>query len=180
MAKTFEKARKQIAKKRNGSIDALHQHSRDSKRLHKAQVRDERLEKIAESRRKRDKPLIQRVLHFQAVIRENGYKPLDLAAVQSKINEYVHQHDEEYEEVKKARRSGRPPSTREDLLRMRIAALEKEQKDGFYMPDLTTEKNVQLFERWDGHNWAYLSNLQWVKISGLGSINPANFPPQTN
>lgn len=57
MAKTLEKTRKQIAKKRNGALDALHQHSRDSKRLHRAQVRDERLEKIAESRRKKDQPL---------------------------------------------------------------------------------------------------------------------------
>jgi hypothetical protein len=57
MAKTLEKTRKQIAKKRNGTIDALHQKSRDSKRLHRAQVRDERLEKIAEARRKKDQPL---------------------------------------------------------------------------------------------------------------------------
>jgi hypothetical protein len=44
---------------------------------------------------------------------------------------FVHQHDEEYEEVKKTRRPGRPASTREDLLKMKITALEKEQRDGF-------------------------------------------------
>ena len=44
---------------------------------------------------------------------------------------YVHEYDEEYEEVKKTRRPGRPASTREDLLRMKIEALSKEQKDGF-------------------------------------------------
>jgi translation machinery-associated protein 16 len=43
----------------------------------------------------------------------------------------VHQHDEEYEEAKKARRPGRPPSTREDLLKMKIFALDKEYRDGF-------------------------------------------------
>jgi translation machinery-associated protein 16 len=57
MAKTLEKTRKQIAKKRNGKIEALHEHSRDTKRLHRAQVRDDRLEKMAEARRKRDQPL---------------------------------------------------------------------------------------------------------------------------
>jgi hypothetical protein len=57
MAKTLEKTRKQIAKKRNGSIEALHGKSRDSKRLHRAQVRDDRLEKIALTRRRQDKPL---------------------------------------------------------------------------------------------------------------------------
>ena len=57
MAKTFAKTRKQIAKKRNGVIDGLHQKSRDSRRLHSAQVRDERLAKLADARKKRDKPL---------------------------------------------------------------------------------------------------------------------------
>lgn len=57
MPKTLERTRKQIAKKRHGAIDALHQFSRDSKRLHKAQVRDDRLEKIAAVRKKQDKPL---------------------------------------------------------------------------------------------------------------------------
>ena len=44
---------------------------------------------------------------------------------------FVHQHDEEYEEVKKTRRAGRPATAREDLLRMKIEALEKEACDGF-------------------------------------------------
>lgn len=52
---TFDKARKAIAKKK-GPVEALHQYSRDSKRLHKAQVRDVRLEKLAATRRKTDRP----------------------------------------------------------------------------------------------------------------------------
>lgn len=44
---------------------------------------------------------------------------------------FVHQYDEEYEEIKKTRRAGRPASTREDLLKMKISALEKEHRDGF-------------------------------------------------
>jgi len=43
----------------------------------------------------------------------------------------VHQHDEEFETLKKERRAGRPASTREDLLRMKIAADEKEYENGF-------------------------------------------------
>lgn len=57
MPSTLAKTRKQIAKKRQGNIGALHQGSRDSKRLHKAQVRDERLEKIAASRKKNEQPM---------------------------------------------------------------------------------------------------------------------------
>lgn len=33
--------------------------------------------------------------------------------------------------MKKARRQGRPPSAKEDLLRMKMEALHKEERDGF-------------------------------------------------
>ncbi|KAK4042967.1 translation machinery-associated protein 16 [Parachaetomium inaequale] len=177
MAKTLEKTRKAIAKKRNGNIDALHGKSRDSRRLHSAQVRDDRLEKIAETRRKRDKPLLARARFFQQLVQENGDKPLELEAIQAKIHEFVHQHDEEYEEVKKTRRPGRPASAREDLLKMKVSALEKEHRDGFYLPDLTVEANVQLLSRFEG-SWSYLTSLAWVKISAAGTVKPSNFPPQ--
>ncbi|KAH6623509.1 translation machinery-associated protein 16 [Chaetomium tenue] len=177
MAKTLEKTRKQIAKKRNGNIDALHGKSRDSKRLHRAQVRDERLEKIAETRRKKDKPLLARAAFFQNAVQENGNEPLALEAVQTKINEFVHQYDEEYEEVKKTRRAGRPASAKEDLLKMKISALEKEHRDGFYLPDLTVEANVQLLSRFEG-SWSYLTSLSWVKVSAAGNVKPSSFPPQ--
>lgn len=41
------------------------------------------------------------------------------------------QYDEEFNNLKKERRSGRPASTREDLLRIKIAADEKEYENGF-------------------------------------------------
>lgn len=44
---------------------------------------------------------------------------------------YVHQHDEEYDAVKKTRRPGRPASVREDLLKMKVDALQKEHQNGF-------------------------------------------------
>ncbi|KAK4157689.1 translation machinery-associated protein 16 [Chaetomidium leptoderma] len=177
MAKTLEKARKQIAKKRNGAIDALHERSRDSKRLHRAQIRDDRLDKLAVTRRKKDKPLLARAAFFQEFLRENGDKALELDAIQAKITEFVHQYDEEYDEIKKARRAGRPASTREDLLRMKVTALEKEYRDGFYLPDLTTEANALVLSRFEG-SWPYLANLAWVKISAAGNVKPSSFPPQ--
>jgi translation machinery-associated protein 16 len=44
---------------------------------------------------------------------------------------FVRQHDEEMSTLKKERRPGRPASTREDILRIKIAADEKEDRDGF-------------------------------------------------
>jgi len=54
---TLEKARKAIKKKKNGTLDALHENSRNARRLHKAQIRDERLDKQAILKQKFDKPL---------------------------------------------------------------------------------------------------------------------------
>lgn len=44
---------------------------------------------------------------------------------------FVHQYDEEYEELKKARRPGRGASAKEDLLKVKISTLEKEYQNGF-------------------------------------------------
>jgi translation machinery-associated protein 16 len=55
MPKSFEKARKKIAKKK-GTVDAIHEYSRDSKKLHRAHARDAKLEKIVASRKKANQP----------------------------------------------------------------------------------------------------------------------------
>lgn len=57
MPTTLHKTRKQISKKRNGVVNALHEKSRDSMRLHKAGVRDQRIEKLAAARSKKEQPL---------------------------------------------------------------------------------------------------------------------------
>lgn len=44
---------------------------------------------------------------------------------------FIHQYDEELDEVKRARRPGRPASTREDLLKNKIKLLETEHEQGF-------------------------------------------------
>ena len=106
---------------------------------------------------------------------------------------FVHQHDEEYDEVKSARRAGRPASAQEDLLRMKVETLEKEYRDGFCrfwthplqnipadhsdMPDLTSEANVQMLSRFEG-SWTFLNSLTWVKVSAAGNVKPSSFPPQ--
>lgn len=93
------------------------------------------------------------------------------------IEEFVHQHDEEYAEEKKKRRAGRPPSTKEDVLRLRIAKDLKEYENGFYLPDLTIPDNAVYLDRWDG-TWSYLPSLKWHTISKDGTVKPASFPPK--
>ncbi|CRK30225.1 Translation machinery-associated protein 16 like [Verticillium longisporum] len=176
MAKTLEKTRKQIAKKRNGTVEALHLYSRDSKRLHRASVRDEKLGKLASSRGKKEQPLLDRANFFRDAAMERGTKPLEMGVVQELINSFVHQHDEEHSEVKKTRRPGRPASARQDLLEAKIKKLLEEQKNGFFMPDLTSDDNVHLLDRWEG-SWAYLTSVAWVRVASDKTVKPASFPP---
>ncbi|KAM4064604.1 translation machinery-associated protein 16 domain-containing protein [Hirsutella rhossiliensis] len=175
MPSSLHKTRKHIAKKRNGEVNALHEKSRDSQRLHKAGVRDQRLEKLAAARSKQERPIVDRVVFVQENLTETGNSPLDLAAVQSLIHAFIHQHDEEYATLKKARRSGRPPSTREDLLKMKIAALDIEYQKGFALPDVMTEENVKLLEDWEG-SWSKLTTLTWIKVSRTGQVRKSDFP----
>lgn len=45
------------------------------------------------------------------------------------------------------------------------------------MPDLTTEQNIGLLNRFEG-SWSFLTNLAWVKVSAAGNVKPSSFPPQ--
>ncbi|KAF9873498.1 hypothetical protein CkaCkLH20_08957 [Colletotrichum karsti] len=178
MPTTLSKTKKQIAKKRNGQVVALHEFSRDSKRLHKASVRDEKLEKLAAARGKKEAPMLDRAAYFQLAIKEKGTVPLEMATIQDLIHKFVHQHDEEYAEVKKTRRPGRPASAREDLLKLKISTLEEEYKtNGFFLPDLTDASNVNLLDRWEG-SWSFLTSVAWVRITSDGNVRKSSFPPK--
>ncbi|KAH6653208.1 translation machinery-associated protein 16 [Truncatella angustata] len=178
MGTSLEKTRKRIAKKK-GPIDAIHQLSRDSKRLGRAQARDEKLDKVASAKKKMNKPWMERASYFQEAVKQNDGKPLDMAVIQDLIKGFVHQYDEELSEIKKTRRPGRPASTKEDLLKVKISTLEKEYQCGFLTPELTTEEDAQRFEKWEG-SWTYLTGLKWVRISTDGKVSQSSFPPRGN
>ncbi|KAK2610413.1 hypothetical protein N8I77_003844 [Diaporthe amygdali] len=199
MPKSLEKTRKRIAKKRNGNV-VLHEFSRDTKKLHKAQVRDERLEKLAAARKKHDQPLspprpalpcpalpcpadnrarsVHRITFFQKAAQENESIPFDMEKMQEYINQYVHQHDQELEQLKKSRRPGRPASVREDLLSLKVDTLRREQQNGFFLPDLSKQNNIDLLNRWEGA-WSFLATMSYIRISEAGTVKPSSFPPSS-
>ncbi|KAK3179995.1 translation machinery-associated protein 16 [Lecanicillium sp. MT-2017a] len=175
MPTSLEKTRKSISKKRGGEVNALHEKSRDSRRLHKANARDIRLEKLAAVRGKKEQPIVDRVAFFQQALKDKEVTVLELSAVQELISTYVHQYDEEYHDAKKARRPGRPPSAREDLLKAKISALEREYKQGFLVPDVMSTENGTKVVKWEG-SWSYISTIPWIKVSSAGKAAPADFP----
>ncbi|KAM0554179.1 hypothetical protein ACHAPJ_006978 [Fusarium lateritium] len=178
MPTTLSKTRKQISKKRNGVVNSLHEKSRDSMRLHKAGIRDQRIEKLAASRSKKEQPLVDRIAFFQQALRlkdrENKGAP-EIDEIQRMIHSFVHQYDEEYDAIKKSRRPGRPASVKEDLLKAKINTLEDEYKGGFVLPDLLDNSNVNQLHLWEG-SWSYLTHLKWVKVNSEGQVRPTAFP----
>ncbi|KAI5462328.1 translation machinery-associated protein 16 [Mariannaea sp. PMI_226] len=179
MPGSLDKTRKQISKKRNGVINALHEKSRDSLRLHKAGVRDQRIEKLAAARSKKERPLIDRVSYFQNAIRVKGGEGANPAAeieeVKRMIHSFVHQFDEEYDAEKKKRRAGRPASVKEDMLKMKISTLETEYKQGFLLPDIMSSENANALLLWEG-SWSYLPQLKWTRVNSEGQVRSVAFP----
>jgi translation machinery-associated protein 16 len=45
------------------------------------------------------------------------------------------------------------------------------------MPDLSTEDNIAMLDRWEGE-WSFLSNIKWVKVTQAGDVRPSSFPPK--
>lgn len=144
-------------------------------RLHKAGVRDQRLEKLAAARARREQPIVDRVAFFQQCLAEKDNMPFGVEAVQSSIQKFIHQYDEEYDSIKKVRRPGRPASAREDILKAKMGALEIEYQRGFVLPDFMSDQSAKLLENWKGE-WAYLATLSWIKLSSAGQVRPAEFP----
>ncbi|XWW92657.1 hypothetical protein V2A60_000582 [Cordyceps javanica] len=175
MPTSLHKTRKQISKKRGGEVNALHAKSRDSKRLRMAHARDIRLEKLASARTKKEEPIVDRIEYFHHYLTERDVSKLELSEVQTLIHNFVHQYDEEFDEVKKARRPGRPASTREDLLKRKIDALEDEYEKGFLIPDVFDEDNGKKLIGYEG-SWAYLATIAWSKVSKAGKVSKGDFP----
>ncbi|ESZ96806.1 hypothetical protein SBOR_2807 [Sclerotinia borealis F-4128] len=178
MPKSLKKTSKQISKKRGGEVTSLHENSRDSRMLRRAGGRDDKLDKMAAERKRHNRPILDRAHYFQEAVKNNGVKPLELDAIHSLISIFVHQNDEEMTAIKKERRPGRPASTREDLLRIKIAGDEKEYENGFYLPDLTDSDNVMALALWEKSTWSYLNTLKWVRLSSSGHIQETKFPPK--
>lgn len=175
MVSTLDKTRKQISKKRNGVINSLHEKSRDSLRLHKASVRDQRLDKLAIARSKKEQPIVDRVAYFKEAVEDKGGEPLMLETVQELVQLFIQKYDQEYVALKKSRRPGRPPSAREDILKIKIAALQVEYTQGFSLPDVMSASSVEILNGWEG-SWSQLTTIPWIKVTASGQVRPADFP----
>ncbi|KAL1620419.1 translation machinery-associated protein 16 [Diplodia seriata] len=163
MPKSLSKVTKQISKKRGSKSSALHEFSRDSRRLQAAGLRDEKILRAASERNKQNQP--------------TPPETFDASSLQSAILAYLARTDDELAALKAARRPGRPPTAREQLLDQRVAVERKEfENSGFYCPDVRDAATVEKLRAWDGE-WVGCNALKFVRVTKAGEVRDSVWPP---
>ncbi|KAL1621984.1 translation machinery-associated protein 16 [Neofusicoccum ribis] len=181
MPKSLHKVTKQIAKKRGHKASAIHEFSRDSRRLQRAGLRDEKLIRLASSRNKANQPHLQRIHHFQLLAQslddDDASTPFTESSFHAAIASFIHRDDDELASLQASRRPGRPPTPREELVKQRVAAEEKEFDGGFYCPDMLDAATVGKLRGWDGE-WVSCNAMKFVRVMRAGETRESVWPPK--
>ncbi|KAJ5289041.1 hypothetical protein N7478_002071 [Penicillium angulare] len=175
MPRTLQKVHKQIAKKR-GAVDALHEFSRDARRLRRAGARDDRLIRHTSAVMKARQPYMERIEYFHDAVQAIE-EPLTDSGLAEVVNKCINRDAEEIAELHQERRKGRPPTRREEALKQRTQTEEKEFKTGFWMPDLGEEDALLKLKHWNGE-WTALSSAKFIRLCQDGSKQESSFPPK--
>ncbi|MCJ1411709.1 hypothetical protein MMC19_005801 [Ptychographa xylographoides] len=175
MPKSLAKVKKKLSKK-GANISALHENSRNSQKLRRASARDDKLARVAAGRAKINKPHLQRVAYFQEAA-TNAEGLFDVVQIQELIKRYLERGDDEYNQLRSERRTGRPRSTREDLLKQRMDMENREYDGGFWAPDMMDLPNLEILRNWNGE-WTSLNTLKYVRLSRNGTKHDSSFPPK--
>jgi len=119
---------------------------------------------------------VLRTKSFQSYTMEHE-APLTVAGIQAMIEDYLGRDDEELATLQTARRAGRPPTTRETLLKQHQVMEQGEYASGFWVPDLEDLDILQRLKAWDG-KWASLATLKFSRIAKDGNRKESSFPPK--
>ncbi|KAK5684604.1 translation machinery-associated protein 16, partial [Elasticomyces elasticus] len=165
MPKSFSKVHKKISKKR-GAVEALHENSRDVKRLNRANTRDTRVARVQATTSRGRQSYLDRIAYFQEGIPEES-STVSNDDIREMVTRYINRDIPEIEQLQHERRKGRPPAKREEVLLQRTETENKELKTGFWLPDVTNEDVVAALRRWNG-DWSSLSTMKFIRITSDG------------
>jgi len=176
MARALDKVQKKISKKRGGKPTALHENSRDARRLRQAGAREDKLARISSLAQKSNQHYVDRVAWFQDATADST-SPSSDGEMQELIEQFIGREDEELAELQAAQRPGRPRSKAEDRILDRKDVEQKEHKSGFWMPELRDTDALKKLQRWGGQ-WAGMSTLKFVRVHKDADIKASSFPPK--
>lgn len=176
MPSKLAKVQKHVNKKKGAKATSLHENSRDSQRLRKAGARDDRVARLNAVRERVNKQWIDRVAFFQQRLPETLH-PLETEKIQGLVQDYLNRDDEELEQLKAERRTGRPASTRQTLLEQQRKAEEAEYESGLWMPNLQDEETLTKVDGWKS-DWVGLGVMRFVRVCRDGTVMESQFPPR--
>lgn len=116
-------------------------------------------------------------MSFLQTATENHTAPLELEEIQDLIEIYTHRLEAELDTIKAERRTGRPASTREEILKLQLERDAREHASGFWIPDLQNVETLATLKGWGGE-WVSMNTMSFVRISKDGTVLPSSFPPK--
>ena len=176
MPSKLAKVQKHVSKKKGSKAHSLHENSRDARRLRRAGARDDRVARISSVREKANRQFLERIAFFQDNLPETLH-PLEAEPMRELIQEYLDRNDEEFEQMKKERRAGRPASTRQTVMEQLMEMERKEFESGFWAPNLQDAETLVKLDAWKG-DWLGLSNMRFVRVARDGDVKDSQFPPR--
>ncbi|KAK3677379.1 translation machinery-associated protein 16 [Recurvomyces mirabilis] len=176
MPSKLVKVQKHVTKKKGAKPTALHENSRDARRLRKAGARDDKITKQHSVREKANRQWLERVAFLSDNLPDTLH-PMEMPAVQALAEEYLTRNEDEIEQLQSERRPGRPPATRLTLLEQQKKVEAKEYETGFWVPNLADEETLIKLDKWDG-SWIGLANMRFVRIDAGGKVHESQFPPR--
>lgn len=176
MPSKLAKVQKHVNKKKGAKATSLHENSRDAHRLRQAGARDDRVARLTSVREKANKQWIDRVAFFRNNLPETLH-PLEMEKIRALVQDYLARGDEELDQLRAERRTGRPASTRQTLLEQQRKMEEKEFESGFWMPNLQDDETLTKLDGWKG-DWVGLGVMRFVRVSKDGAVGESSFPPR--
>jgi translation machinery-associated protein 16 len=175
MPSKLNKIQKLVTKKKGKNSKALHENSRDALRIRKASIRDDRVNREHKIRKGANEQWLNRVAWFKDHLPDTLH-PFEKAELQAAAKEYLTHMDEEINQLQAERRSGRPATTRQQVLELAKDAEKKEYVSGLWVPNLQDEQTLIKLDAWQ-YDWLSLSNMGFIRIDSEGLVKEAQFPP---
>ncbi|KAF2121816.1 translation machinery-associated protein 16 [Lophiotrema nucula] len=172
----LHKVQKHVQKKK-GKNPNLHENSRDTQRLQRASARDDKVNRLTAIREKQNRPYLLRVKYFQTCAESRGWGTFTTPETQILIDGYLQRDNEELAAIQAERRPGRPPSTRETLLKQAQAQEQGEYISGYWVPHLEDAETLKQLKDWSGQ-WSGLNQLKFIRVTKEGVRKESAFPPK--
>lgn len=171
MAKSLLKVQQKINKKKS----PVHPKGRKAQLLARASLREERVNKkklIHTMKKTEENQIVDFIQEYINSEEASKKETFDIDDIKALIETFINRDLDELEQLRAARRPGRPSSKRQDLLEFRIKQEQHVYETGWKVPDLRDPVNVTKLRLWQGGHGGLTSiKFMLVKKDGIPEEN---------